>query len=395
MRVLHVTPVFYPAFDDGGPVVAFYELCHSLAKRGCDVRVLTTDAHGGNKSLEVDTGREIELEGNFRIRYCKRLMRRSVSPSLLGLLARYIEWADVVHLQSVYNFPTIPTLVACRIFGKPVVWSPDGALQRWKGTRRATAKAIWDWVCRVIAPNKLIIHATSEQEAYESHRYFRDAQVSVIPHGVPIPEQVKHVEGENLLRLLYLGRLDPKKGIENIVAACKILKEESPLAWSLTIAGKGDAGYAQKLRTTIQGMGFSPGGVDDSPGQVRMVGHVLDEAKERIFQHADVLVVPSYTENFGIVVAEALAREIPVIASTGTPWKRLEEMGCGLWVDNDPESLAKAIERMSQMLLNAMGRRGREWVKECFSGERAAREMLACYETACRPATLNPVSQGV
>jgi len=110
-----------------------------------------------------------------------------------------------------------------------------------------------------------------------------------------------------------------------------------------------------------------------------MVGYVEGEAKERIFESADIVIVPSYAENFAMVVPEALVREVPVISSTGTPWQRMEEMGCGLWVANDPESLAKSIQQMSRMPLRRMGRRGREWVKERFSGDRVGRDMLRCY----------------
>ena len=404
MKVLHVTPVFYPAHGDGGPVIAFYQLCLSLAELGCDVRVLTTDAHGWDKVLDVEKEREVEIVENLRVRYCKRLMRRSVSPTLLRLLPHYIKWADVVHLQSVYNFPTIPTLIACRIFRKPVVWSPDGALQRWSGSRRTKAKAVWEGICRVVAPKTLMLHTTSEQEARESRERFPDVDVVIIPHGIQIPAQVTHIDGSGALRLLYLGRLDPKKGVEYLLTACKMLTEHSELSWSLTIAGSSDAGYTETLRTKIKELGLSvqEDGRAQSPlshqggtgmekawaGHVKLVGHVLGEAKERLFQNADILVVPSYTENFGVVVAEALAHGIPVIASTGTPWSRLEEMGCGLWVNNDPESLAKAIEQMSRLPLREMGQRGRDWAKEEYRPAMRAQDMVRCYERAYKRATV-------
>jgi len=379
MKALHVTPVFYPAYGDGGPVVAYYELCQSLAKHGCEIKVLTTDAHGWSRSLEVETEREIEIEPNFRVRYCKRWLRRSVAPALLWLLPRYIKWADVVHLQSVYNFPTIPTLIACKIFQKPVVWSPDGALQRWEGTKRVKAKTIWHWICRAISPRFLILHATSQREEKDCGTHFPRKDVMVISHSVPIPSRIEHAERGEVLRLLYIGRLDPIKGIENLVAACKLLNDRDLVSWSLTIAGDGEPEYTQKLRSKILGMGFSADGVEGDLRQVRMVGYVEGEAKERIFESADIVIVPSYAENFAMVVPEALVREVPVISSTGTPWQRMEEIGCGLWVANDPESLAKSIQQMSRMPLRRMGRRGREWVKERFSGDRVGRDMLRCY----------------
>ena len=110
-----------------------------------------------------------------------------------------------------------------------------------------------------------------------------------------------------------------------------------------------------------------------------MVGELTGEAKEALFREADVLVVPSYTENFGLVVPEALLREVPVIAGKGTPWERLEEMSCGLWVENDPDSLVEAIERMSRLPLQEMGKRGRAWVQNEFDPNRIGTCMLDCY----------------
>jgi glycosyltransferase involved in cell wall biosynthesis len=130
--------------------------------------------------------------------------------------------------------------------------------------------------------------------------------------------------------------------------------------------------YVQTLLDQIRTLGLSQ--------QVRMVGDVRGEVKQNLFEHTDTVIVPSYTENFGMVVAEALAHAVPVIASTGTPWSRLEEMGSGLWVNNDPESLAKAIEHMSKMPLSEMGRRGREWMRKEFTWESRAREMMEAYK---------------
>jgi glycosyltransferase involved in cell wall biosynthesis len=114
--------------------------------------------------------------------------------------------------------------------------------------------------------------------------------------------------------------------------------------------------------------------------RVQILDFVVGEAKRVLFEHTDIAVLPSHTENFALVVAEALAHGIPVVASKGTPWSRIEEVGCGLWVDNDSESLAQAIERMAGLPLRAMGERGRAWIAQEFSWSRRAEEMSAVYE---------------
>jgi glycosyltransferase involved in cell wall biosynthesis len=110
-----------------------------------------------------------------------------------------------------------------------------------------------------------------------------------------------------------------------------------------------------------------------------MIGHVEGKAKEEFFRSADVLVMPSHTENFGLVAAEALAHGVPVIASRGTPWSRVEDVGCGLWVDNDPTSLGAAMKRISSMPLWEMGLRGREWMERDFSWDSLAEKMTDVY----------------
>jgi glycosyltransferase involved in cell wall biosynthesis len=113
---------------------------------------------------------------------------------------------------------------------------------------------------------------------------------------------------------------------------------------------------------------------------VRWVGQVEEPDKEALFQAADMVIVPSHLENFCVVVAEALAHGIPVVASRGTPWPRLESEGCGLWVDNRPESLAQAIDQIERMPLADMGKKGRAWMKSEFSWEQVGRRMLELYE---------------
>lgn len=334
--------------------------------------MLTTNANDPSAVLDVDTSREVEVANGLRVRYCRRLVRHSVSPMLLRLLPSYVRWGDIVHLTAVYSFPTIPTLLACKILRKPIVWSPRGALQRWEGSTRLREKALWERVCQVVAPKPLVLHVTSEEEARESLERLPGVEVAVISNGIEILEKVTHIHGEGMLRLLYLGRLHPKKGIENLLAACAMLNNDSGFPWSLTIAGAGDPGYTRNIRARIKELALS--------GRVRMVGWVAGEAKQKLFHKADILVVPSFTENFGIVVAEALAHGVPVIASKGTPWSRMEDIGCGLWLGNDPASLKEGIERMSRMPLREMGLSGREWMKREFSWSRVAESMMALYE---------------
>ena len=170
LKILHVTPYFYPALVYGGPPHSVYGLCRSLVRCGHEVRVLTTDANGRDSVLKVKTNENVEICPGLPVRYCHRIAATSIAPTLLRLLVKWISWTDVVHLNAVYSFPTIPTLSVCSILDKPVVWSSRGMLQRWSGTRRPRLKAIWERVCRIVAPSRLVLHTTSEEEAHDSKR---------------------------------------------------------------------------------------------------------------------------------------------------------------------------------------------------------------------------------
>jgi glycosyltransferase involved in cell wall biosynthesis len=369
MRVLQVTPYYAPAWGYGGVVEAVFQLTRHLGRAGTEVRVLTSDANGEHRRLTRAAREAHTRNTGIETVYCRRRAAESAAPAMLARLPALIRWADLVHLHAVYSFPAIPTLAYARVLGRPVVWTPRGALQRWPGSRRVALKSVWEKICGAIAPRRMTLHLTSDQEASESSDRFAGAARVVIPNGVEIPRHVDRAELAGRLRIGFIGRIDPKKGIENLLDACAILAARGTPECSLSIAGGGLREYRDRIVARVTGR------VD-----VTMSGEVRDEEKERWFASQDVVVVPSYTENFANVIAEALARAVPVIASRATPWTALETRGCGLWVANDPASLADAIQRIAAMPLAEMGARGRDWMIERYSWERCARDMIRCYE---------------
>jgi len=170
------------------------------------------------------------------------------------------------------------------------------------------------------------------------------------------------------LRILYLGRLHPIKGIEHLLQAISLLEDHV----TLSICGQGQVEYEEKLRCLVAELSLER--------RVRFDGLVTGIAKQDAFRNADICIVPSFTENFALVVAESLAAGVPVIAGTGTPWSRVEELGCGLCVDNAPESLAAATRRLSDLPLADMGSRGREWMQREFSWPAIAQQMVSEYD---------------
>lgn len=378
MRVLHVVPSYYPASVYGGPIYSTHALCQNLARRGLDVRVLTTNANGRHDTLDVDDSSLIELEPRLGVRYCRRIAAHDVSTRLLECLRAWTRWADLVHLTAVYSFPTLPTLTACRWTEKPLVWSPRGSLQTWARSSHRRAKALWEIACRALLPRNSVMHVTSAREAESSGAVFPQTPIVVIPNGVYAPAATPLPALENGFRLLYLGRLDPIKGLEGLLDACIQLNGRRPFEWSLTVAGTGDPAYAASIAARIRQVGLD--------GRVTLVGEAGGARKHELLVTSHVVVIPSHSESFGMVVAEALAHGRPVIASRGTPWSDVESIGCGLWVDNTPEALAAAIVRIRSMPMAEMGNRGRLWMRTEFAWSNVAARMEAVYRGLLEPA---------
>jgi len=370
MKVLHVTPSYYPAFVYGGPIRTTHELNLALARLGAEVRVLTTDANGPARLAE--SGKVVEYSG-VRVHYVPRTISPDISVPILEELPGQVRWADVVHITAVYSSTTIPALAAAAGRGKPVFWSPRGAMSVWEGSPKQTMKAGWDAVCRLVAPQRTTILAASEREAEAARAKFPAFRTVVVGNGVAVPESLPERSPSDELRVVFLGRIHPIKAVENLIDAVRTAAEKG-LRCRLTIAGGGDAAYIAGLKQRCAGV------------NAVFVGEVEEEGKAALFSQADVLVLPSYSENFGMVVAEALAHGVPVIASTNTPWKEVEAQGCGLWVNNSPESLAAALEKMAGSDRAAMGERGRQWMRSEFAWEKQARRVYSLYEESLQTA---------
>ncbi len=384
MRILHVTPAYYPATYWGGPIFSVYGLNNALANiKGVQLRVLTSDSAGPSvfSRLAVPVSKAMRYPSGYDVHFCRRVLGSEIAPKMLSRLIGLVRWADVVHLTAAYSFSTLPTLLTCRLFDKPIVWSPRGALQathEWQGARHQFFKLMWEKLCdAIVRGGRCVLHVTSDRERVASLARLPHGFAQVIRNGVDIPELLPPRDWypDGNLRLMFIGRLDPRKGIDNLLLAVELLRK---VKLSLEICGTGDRAYVRMLEELVTRLGIAD--------RVRFVGQVDGEERLTAFMRADLCVVPSHNENFCMVVAEALAHGVPVIASTGTPWKAVIERGCGDWVDNDPETLASAIRRARLTNLAELGQAGRRWMKLDYSWRAVAAEMYGLYKTVCPPA---------
>lgn len=178
---------------------------------------------------------------------------------------------------------------------------------------------------------------------------------------------------------LFVGRIYPVKGLANLLRAWAILPESLRAGWRLRIVGPDQAGYRKELEQLVGELKLE--------GSIDFPGEKFGDELESEYDNADFLVLPSFTENFGAVVVDALAHAKPCIASIYTPWQRLQTEGCGWWVDNTPRALAEALQAMMEMPpeeRERMGEKGRQFAARCYSWDAIAATLFSAYaKTAC------------
>lgn len=369
MKVLHVAPSYYPATFWGGPIWSTKAICDAIAADpDVTLRVLTTDAAGPQVGDRVTPAAL-----PYPVHYARRIAGHSFAPGLVARLPAAIAWADVVHLTATYNTPTLPTLMFARLLNRPVVWSPRGALQAthdWDAAPRKRAKAIFERVANVLRPRDTVLHVTAQIEAARSVDRLRGITQVVIPNCVEVTADVPRVaRRDGKCRLVFLSRVHPKKGLGLLFDAMSQL----PTSFSLDVYGTGPAEYVAELGARAATFG----------GRIRMHGHVDGPAKTQAFANADLFVLPTFSENFGIAVAEAMAHGLPVLTTTGTPWQDTARFDCGRCIDLKRDNLATEIQALSLLDLPAMGARGRHWMRHSFSSDAMVADFSALYRDLC------------
>jgi glycosyltransferase involved in cell wall biosynthesis len=379
MKILHVVPSYYPAIRYGGTIRSVHGLCAGLASCGHEVQVLTTNVDGPGVS-DVPLDRPVVRDG-VAIRYCsvgfgRRLYR---SPDMGRALARLVPQTDIVHAHAVYLWPTWAAARAAEARGVPYLVAPRGMLVRELISNKSRiAKLFW---IRLVERRSLAraaaIHVTSAIEAAALRELGLDlAPLVQVPNGVDLPPPPMAAAEPDAWRdvprggrLVYLGRINWKKGLDRLIPALAHLPGAV-----LVVAGNDEEGLTPRLERLAAAAGLS--------ARVRFIGQVDDGAKWQILRHADLLVLPSLSENFGLVVLEALGVGTPVVVShaVGTA-ELIARHDLGLLAGDEPAALAQAI---GELLADpgrraAMGERGARVVRERYSWQAVARAASEVY----------------
>lgn len=283
---------------------------------------------------QVPVDKWLETEYGL-IKYCSTRWHQ-LPVKLLWDSAKAIRHNDCIHLNSIFYFPSVILAIISLFYKKPIVWSCRGNLE-------PAAMKISKWkknpiiiLIRYLLSSKLItFHATSASEVAQLKYYLGKAvKVVEIPNYMELP--VCHPRKETNPYLLFVGRIHPIKGLDNLIKALPLSTKFMRSEGKLLLVGEGAAGYKKYLFEIVKSLGLTH--------RVLFYGHIEGEEKEILFANAYCSILPSHAENFGNVVIESLAQGTPVIASKGTPWVLVEETKSGRWVNNTPEELAGAID---------------------------------------------------
>ncbi len=315
MQILHIIPSYKPAYIYGGPIVSSSMLCESQAKLGHEVLVYTTLANGKSE-LDFIANIVHVVEG-VNVRYFKRLTKdhSHFSPALLFAVWKSCKKQDVVHIHSWWNTVAILSVLICWLRGVRPVLSPRGMLSNYtQSTRHSMIKKVIGGFGGTFLLKKTLLHATAQQEAIEGLLLNKNWQYFIAPNIVPLPHKAlfqKH-NHNNVLNLIFLARIDQKKGLELLFEALSLVKRD----WNLQLFGSGDEHYIKTLKALAKQLNIEQ--------NIQWRGWVAKEQKYDELKKADLFVLTSKNENFANAALEACAVGTPVLLS--------DQVGFSEWV---------------------------------------------------------------
>jgi glycosyltransferase involved in cell wall biosynthesis len=398
LRVLQIVPSVSLVY--GGPSQMVRGFSRALANAGAEVTILTTDANGdaGQAPLEVPLNQPV-MEENYTVRYfrCSPFRRYKFSAGLLNWLGQHGQDYDIAHIHALFSPLSTAAATVARWQKLPYIMRPLGTLDPADLQKKKQLKQLYGNLWE--KPNlhgAAAIHFTSPMEAEVSHRFGAATQDLVIPLGVePLPELTAAEKQETLHQLgvstdqpivLYLSRLDPKKGFDLLLPALEQLaKQGIPFQFVLAGGNPQNPAYERAVTDQIERTMLRD--------RTTRTGFVTGKAKAALLQTADLFVLPSYYENFGIAVAEAMMAAVPVVISKGVYiWPNVADSDSG-WVCDTltVESLANTLQQALQQpeLRQTRGQRAREYAEKHYRWDAIAQQTLAAYQDILGSPNLN------
>ena len=360
LKIIQIVPDI--AIEASGPSYSVLRLCESLKSLGAEVELATLDW--------VPMHSSPDFRRTFPLGLGPRRLGRS--PTMKRWLHRNAKSAKIIHNHSLWMMPNVYSGNIARKFQIPLVVSPRGTLSKWAMKSGSISKRLfWPLCQRPALKHTNCFHATALSECEDIRRLGFRQPIAMIPNGVDIPI-LQPKESGRLRTLLFLGRINPVKGLDMLLPAWKSVQDRFP-DWHLTIAGPDSMGYTKQIQELADSLGVK---------RVSFVGLIFGDDKTAAYRNADLFILPSYSENFAVAVAESLAASTPAIVSKGAPWQGLEKHDAGWWIDLGIDPLISCLETAlssNEKTLQDMGQRGRNWMESEYTWSNIGHQMFEVY----------------
>lgn len=368
---MHLAPKY------GGPTASVPVQCIGTQKLGAEMSIVVWD----NNEQYLHRLKENHV-GIVEVPHPGDTLLRKFNLRLRRYLIEESDRPDIYHYHGVWLPDNHWISMYGRKNGVKCVLNPRGDLElarvHYNLVKRIKKWIVWHIYGKNDCNHCACIIATSRQEADGMRIQGVFAPIAIIPNGIELsgfPEKIIHEPHEKKV-MLFLSRINPIKGLEYLLSAWKLLPDCIRHEWELHIAGNSDpADYIEKLRKIVKN--------ENLQDSVKFIGQIVGEEKMKKYANSDLFILPTLSENFGNVVAEALMCECPVITTKNAPWECLNENHCGWWIDLSVDELKKTMETamaLSKDERKEMGVRGRKYIEEIFASESVAKKTLAVYK---------------
>ena len=348
----------------GGPVRSITGLTRSLSRiAGCETYYFVHNP-AGLERFDLDRARI------FRGRW------NDVGNDKSGDFEQVLDEVqpDIVHFHGIWHLTLHGDQVACKARRIPYVISPRGSLDAWSMRQKAWKKKLALLLFQMKDMNDAAaLHVTAEMEAAHCRAIGYKGKFIISPNGVNLPEKLpawsKHTDGKH--RMLFLSRMHPKKGVLELVEAWPKDNDGWRCELVYSLNGDEERKYEAEVKDRIRARGLEE--------SFLLTGALDDHEKWSAYRRADCFVLPTHTENFGIVIAEAMYAGLPVLTTKNAPWEGLLKHNCGWWINLNHDELSNTLSeamRISDTERERMGERGRKYVCNCYSWPAIAEKFL-------------------
>lgn len=383
MKVLFISP--YIGATYGGTSKVVLELAQGLAGQGLDLDLITTQANGPGK-LKTPLNCWVEQDG-YRIRYLPNWHHNDliISPALVSWLSRHLTAYDLVHTHTIFAPLLSAVHGVCRYYRKPYIMTPHGMLEPWALSYKAGKKKLFFRLLEKPAMQQAVsIQALASIEAQHIRSLGITSPIAIIPNGIhrqafetqsdptSFYQQFPETQGKTLI--LFLGRIDPKKGLDLLAPAFSQVKQAFPNT-HLVVAGPDSIGYLPTAKRFFEAA--------NCLDAVTFTGMLTGTIKQSALAAAHLYVAPYYSEGFSMSVLEGMASALPCVITTGCNFPEAAEAGVAHVVGLDATEIAAALSRClaNPQQATAMGQQARQFIFSQYTWDKIASRLIEVYES--------------